>query len=138
MHPAPLRAQLRNHQKLQALPDELLEASIDPDRHRHRVGRRSTTVTNHTREAFTSNPHPPNHPHALGSVTPFEHKASRASLPPTPRTFAWFRARGGLEDVEGDPVGCCCGLEVGPNVVAGDGDRRLQVVSGGEGLDHRR
>jgi hypothetical protein len=68
VHPAPLRAQLPNYQKLSALLDQLPEASIDLDRLRHGVGRRSATVTNHAREAFTSNPHPPIHPHALGSM----------------------------------------------------------------------
>jgi len=46
-HPAPLRAQLPNYQKLPALLDELPEASIDLDRLRHGVDRRSATVTNH-------------------------------------------------------------------------------------------
>jgi len=47
VHPAPLRAQLRNYQKLPALLDQLPEAYIDLDRLRHGVAKRSATVTNH-------------------------------------------------------------------------------------------
>lgn len=68
VHPAPLRAQRPKYQKLPALLDQLPEASIDPDRLRHGDGKPNATVTNHAREALTPNPHPPIHPHTLGSA----------------------------------------------------------------------